>query len=66
MSRRRNVRWGPCPFCGAEGWDVVSRRQSNLFDHDRPGGGRCRKAAEQYEAGKAAGLAAIEAAKVRP
>ncbi len=51
MSHKRNVRWGPCPHCGAEGWDAIGQRQSNLLNHDRPQGGRCLKATEDYKRG---------------
>jgi hypothetical protein len=43
----RNTRWGPCPFCKAEGWDVVGQQPSGLHNHDRPQGGRCHRAEAQ-------------------
>jgi hypothetical protein len=47
MSKVQNRRWGPCPFCKAEGWETVAQRIGGLFDHDRPQGGRCLQAANR-------------------
>jgi len=52
--KTRNVRWGPCPFCKAEGWDVVGQRVSGAFDHDRPQGGRCLQSANHVSVYRAA------------
>lgn len=41
--KRPNTRWA-CPHCGAEGWDDAGNRVSGRYDHDRPNGGKCRKA----------------------
>lgn len=45
-----NVRWGPCKFCGAEGWDLsgIPHEKSGIIMHDRPQGGVCRRAAAQH------------------
>lgn len=47
-----NRRWGPCPHCGAEGWEAVGQKVGGLFDHDRPDGKKCRKAEEDRKKGK--------------
>ena len=39
-------RWGPCRFCKADGWEKHGATTSRLYDHDRPQGGRCLRAAE--------------------
>ena len=45
MNQRR---WGPCPFCGTEGWETIGQRFDPRRDHDRPDGRRCKKAAEHF------------------
>lgn len=37
----QNFRWGPCPYCGASGWETAATRGTRIRDHDRPQGGRC-------------------------
>lgn len=42
----RNIRRARCPHCGSTGYDVVgSRQESSRYDHARPQGGVCRRAA---------------------
>lgn len=40
----QNFRWGPCPYCGASGWETAATRGRAIRDHDRPQGGRCLQA----------------------
>ena len=49
--RPQNTRWS-CPHCGASGWDNPGQRTSGRFDHDRPDGNRCQRAATDLKKGK--------------
>lgn len=43
-----NIRRAQCPHCGSTGYDVVgSRHESSRYDHARPWGGVCRRAARE-------------------
>lgn len=43
--RIRDLRWGPCPHCGAKGWNTPGPFNLDpAHNHDRPDGKRCRKA----------------------
>jgi hypothetical protein len=55
MAKYRNRRWGPCPHCGATGWEVVGGIVNPRFDHDRPDGRRCRAAEEDGRRGATRG-----------